>query len=166
MNLEFEKITSLVGNYTDHFKKEIQVSTDIRNCCPRSTITFPFVNGFNDSIVVHVIWLHNGRFLLTDTGYVISCLKNTGVDLGMSSELWGIIHNIARFHSVWIKTDDVVDHDCGTDFKGIHNCEMHQICITATENKFPKALNNMLQTMLKIDTAFLLDERKLVMKGL
>lgn len=153
MNSEFEKVESLVGDYLSWLKQEIQF-TKVNEAWTMITLPFvykiPYIYKIGEWLQVDCLHVYvkrhpNGQFFLTDNGETINNLEKAGVHDGVRGDVGYDIYWLARSNGAEVNGNFVKDNE--TDKIQVKSS---QICLTITEDKFPRALNTMIQAMLEV----------------
>jgi len=121
---------TLVDNYVNWLKERISIKT-IKGICE---ITTPFLDRHNDLIQIYLKKTDNG-FILTDDGYTISDLKQSGCDFTTEK----------RRHSLSIILNSY----------GVRQSGEELIIETKPEN-FPQKKHNFIQALLAVNDLFVL----------
>ena len=128
---------NLIDEYTQWLREQITVS-DVNGLCE---ITTPFLDRHNDYLQIY-LFEKEGKFILSDGGYILSDLRMSGVEFNTS------------------KRSDVLN----TILQGfgIHIYDNYELSIEATKKDIAQKKHLLLQAMLAINDLFVMAQPTIV----
>jgi len=121
------EIIELVKTYPEWISKQITV----RNIGEYEEITTPFLDRHNDWIQIYAKKVDENKYLLTDGGYTIQDLKNSGVSIDAGRRNTIFLSSLSGF-GVKLQNED-------------------ELTIQATKTNFPQKKHNLIQAILSVN---------------
>lgn len=130
-------MTTNVEHLKDSYFQWLRQKTVLRNLDGAVEITTPMVDRYNDYLQIYVV-PKNGKFKLTDDGYIINELVLSGCDVFSSEKRKNILETILNGHGVKRKDSELF--------------------VETTEKTFPQKKHSLLQAMLSINDMFMVTQ--------
>ena len=130
-------VSQVITEYMDWLKSEIS-SEQIGEY---HEITLPFLDRFNDYIQIYIKQDANGKITLTDDGYIITNLINSGYNIKNSIKRKEEVQKIIKLFGIKLEENDIIAE--------------------ATRKNFPQKKHSLIQAMLQIDDLYQLQPDKI-----
>ena len=131
-----ENINDFAKNYLNFLKSNLSV----KKIETAHEIVLPFEDHIGDSIVCYVYdKKENGMFLVSDDGYIINNLIDTGMNIGKKSSRRKTIEQICMLSGASLSDDN-------------------EMTILSSEVDLPSKVHQLAMTMLQIDAMYLMNK--------
>lgn len=131
-----ENINDFAKNYLNFLKSNLSV----KKIETAHEIVLPFEDHIGDSIVCYVYdKKENGMFLVSDDGYIINNLIDTGMNICKESSRRKIIEQICILSGVSLSDDN-------------------EMTVLSSEDNLPSKVHQLAMTMLQIDAMYLMNK--------
>lgn len=128
-----ENLKDFEKNYLNFLKSNLSV----KKIETAHEIVLPFEDHIGDSIVCYVYdKKENGMFLVSDDGYIINNLIDTGMNIGKKSRKRKTIEQICMLSGVSLSDDN-------------------EMTVLSSEEDLPSKVHQLAMTMLQIDAMYL-----------
>lgn len=128
-----ENINDFAKNYLNFLKSNLSV----KKIETAHEIVLPFEDHIGDSIVCYVYdKKENGMFLVSDDGYIINNLIDTGMNIGKKSSRRKTIEQICMLSGVSLSDDN-------------------EMTVLSSEEDLPSKVHQLAMAMLQIDSIYL-----------
>lgn len=131
-----ENINDFAKNYLNFLKSNLSV----KKIETAHEIVLPFEDHIGDSMVCYVYdKKENGMFLVSDDGYIINNLIDTGMNICKESSRRKIIEQICMLSGVSLSDDN-------------------EMTVLSSEENLPSKVHQLAMTMLQIDAMYLMNK--------
>lgn len=131
-----ENLKDFEKNYLNFLKSNLSV----KKIKTAHEIVLPFEDHIGDSIVCYVYdKKENGMFLVSDDGYIINNLIDTGMNIGKKSSRRKTIEQICMLSGVSLSDDN-------------------EMTVLSSEDDLPSKVHQLAMTMLQIDAMYLMNK--------
>ncbi len=131
-----ENLKDFAKNYLNFLKSNLSV----KKIETAHEIVLPFEDHIGDSIVCYVYdKKENGMFLVSDDGYIINNLIDTGMNIGKKSSKRKTIEQICMLSGVSLRDDN-------------------EMTVLSSEEDLPSKVHQLAMTMLQIDSMYLMNK--------
>lgn len=128
-----------INDFDKNYLNFLKSNLSVKKIETAHEIILPFEDHIGDSIVCYVYdKKENGMFLVSDDGYIINNLIDTGMNIGKKSSRRKTIEQICMLSGVSLINDN-------------------EITVLSSEEDLPSKVHQLAMTMLQIDSMYLMN---------
>lgn len=131
-----------MSKFVDEYLKWLKANISEKQINDCIEITTPFLDRHNDWLQIYVEETADGRIYLTDDGYILNDLQNSGIDIKTEARK-KIISNIVSGY-------------------GVQMSENNELCVVADRESFPQKKHMLIQCMMSVDDLYITSKSNVI----